>query len=197
MTLARVGVMLLAAASFAVVVSCGVLEPEPWAPPPTSSVSPTPPQPRLAPPVTNPRDAKPMAQRPCDLLTPDQRASFGFDQPGKRRELVGGVVQCMWTDAASTRLLTASVNPRQDRLNDAYREREVYPVFVPVEVAGAPGALRQAVVGGAACDALVSLTESQSLEVSFANLRRDAPVDACGEVRRITEVILGNLPPAR
>lgn len=197
MTPIRVGVVLLTAASFAVVVSCGSPEAEPPAPPPTSSVSPTPPQQRLAPPVTNPRDAQAMAQRPCDLVTPDQRASFGFDQPGKRRELVGGIVQCMWTDAASTRLLTASVDPKQDRLNDAYREREVYPVFEPVEVAGAPGALRQAVVGGAACDAVVSLTESQSLEVSFVNLSRDAPVDACGEVRRVTEVILGNLPPAR
>ena len=190
-----VAVVLLAAASVAAVVSCGSSEAEPPPSPATTSASPTPPQPRLAPPVTNPRDASAMAQRPCDLLTPEQRASFGFDQPGKRRELLGGVVQCMWTDSASTRQLTASINPRQDRLNEVYRDRELYPLFEPIEVAGLPGALRQAVAGGATCDAAVSLTESQSLEVGFSNLKQGTPVDACGEARRITEVILGNLPP--
>ncbi len=192
-----VGVVLLAVASLAAVVSCGSSEAERPAPPATTSASPTSPPQRLAPPVTNPRDASAVAQRPCDLLTPEQRASFGFNQPGKRRELLGGVAQCMWTDAASTRQLTASVNPRQDRLNEVYRDREIYPLFEPIEVAGLPGALRQAVAGGDTCDAAVSLTESQSLEVSFSNLRPGTPVDACGEARRITEVILGNLPPPR
>lgn len=190
----RVGAVLLTAVSFAAVAACGSSEADSPAPPATTSASPTPPQPRLAPPVTNPRDASAMAQRPCDLLTPEQRASFGFDQPGKRRELLGGVAQCMWTDTASTRQLTASVNTRQDRLNDGYRDREVYPLFEPIEVAGLPGALKQAVAGGMTCDAVVSLAESQSLEVSFSNLRPGTPMDACGEVRRITEVILGNLP---
>ena len=138
-----------------------------------------------------------MAQRPCDLLTPEQRASFGFNQPGIRRELLGGVVQCMWTDTGTTRQLTASINPQQDRLNEVYRDRALYPLFEPIEVGGLPGAVRQAIAGGNTCDAAVSLTESQSLEVGFSNLKPGTPVDACGEARRIAEVILGNLPPPR
>ena len=192
-----VGVALLTAASLAAVVACGSSEADAPPPPPpaTTSVSPTPPQPRLAPPVTNPRDASGIAKRPCDLLTPEQRASFGFNQPGTRRELIGGVVQCMWTDAGSTRQLTALINTREDRVNEVYPDRELYPFFEPIDVAGLPGVLRQAVAGGDTCDAAVSLTESQSLEVSFSNLRSGTPVAACGEARRITEVILGNLPP--
>lgn len=75
------GVVLLAAAG----VACGSSEagaPSPGQAP-GSPVSPT--RERLAPPVTNPRDASAIVQRPCALLTDEQRAALGFDQRGEQR----------------------------------------------------------------------------------------------------------------
>lgn len=87
------------------------------------------------------------------------------------------------------------MEPEQDRVNGAYRDRNQYPVFEPIELAGLPGVIRQNIAGGTRCSVTVSLTESRSLNVSFTNLDEDIPTDVCGEARRITEIMVGNLPP--
>lgn len=190
------GVVAFAVLAAAAVVGCGSSEadaPGPAGQTPDSAASPT--RERLAPPVTHPRDANAVVQRPCELLTDEQRAALGFDQPGVQREMVTGTAECVWQDAADTRHVSASVEPEQDRVNGAYRGRAGYPVFEPVEVAGAPGVLTQNIAGGTRCSVVVSLTESRSLAVSFTNQDPDTPMDVCGEALRITEIMVGNLPP--
>lgn len=188
------------AVAFAVVaaagVACGSSEagsPNPAGYASESAVSPT--TGRLAPPVTQPRDASAVVQQPCALLTDEQQADFGFDQAGEPGELRPGVAECVWRDAGYTRRVSASVEPEQDRVNGAYRGRAGYAVFEPVELAGLPGVIWQNIAGGTRCSVAVSLTESRSLTVNFTNLRERIPVDVCGEARRITETMVSNLPP--
>lgn len=184
------------AATVGAVVACG--SPEAGAPtpvgqqPPAAGSSPA----RLAPPVPTPRDPLSLVERPCEALPPELAAAVGLDQPGVQTELAFGTLNCTWQDSEHTREVSLSVERTFDQLDGAYRIRDGYEVFEPVTVGDLPGVVLQRVVDQAVCDEIVSLNESQSLTVSYRDLR-EPPENVCGEVRRVTELIVSRLPPKK
>ncbi len=158
--------------------------------PPAAGASPA----RLAPPVPNPRDPLNLVERPCEALPTELAAAVGVDQPGVQSERNFGTLACTWQDRAHTREISVSVERTFDQLDGAYRNRAGYEVFEPVNVAGLPGVVLQRSTSMASCDELVSLSESQSLYVTYTDLRKP-PENLCEEVRRVTELIVSRLPP--
>ncbi|MGO1052635.1 DUF3558 domain-containing protein [Crossiella sp. CA198] len=122
-----------------VLASCGGGTPDPAqttsAPTSTSKQS-------LAPPINNPISADAFKDRPCDLLTPAQRASVGATFPPKADDSVLGPA-CVW-DAKNvsedTRVsATLYTKPEAIKWERFFEERERNPFFEPAgELAGTP-----------------------------------------------------------
>lgn len=149
---------------------------------------------RLAPPVTNPRDVTAFGQRPCDLLTPEQLAALGIDQPPKINPLPSGTPQCVWGDSGFHQRIGVANYPAYDLLSAKYRNRNDYQFFRPIEVAGLPATLQQDL--SSECGVTVGLAKTQAVEVDYAD-RTEPYEDPCGKARWIAEIVVGNLPPLR
>lgn len=147
---------------------------------------------RLAPTVTNPRDVTAFRQRPCDLLTPEQLAALGIDQPGEQDSLPSGNQTCVWRDSGFDQEIAVGSYPDFDLLSANYRIRDSYQLFRPIEVAGLPATLQQDHFS--ACGVTVGLATTQAVEVNYVDTS-DPIADPCGKARRIAEIVVGNLPP--
>lgn len=149
----------------------------------------------MAPSVTEPRDISAFGNTPCEIFAPDQLTGFGLDQAGSARPLPGGVhFECTWQDTGSNGELRATAFPDSDILEREYSNRETYPVFEPIEIAGMPAIMRQNSAGSSRCVVVVGLAERQGLNVGFTDLREPYE-DPCGAARMAAEVAVGNLPP--
>jgi len=150
---------------------------------------------REAPPVSNPKDASGV-QDPCqDLLTTEQLAALGFDQPGEQKT-IADVQACTWEDRAHTRELTAYVDPENDILSGTYWDKGSYQVFEEIEVGGLPAVQVLYAPDSASCGIVVGLADTQGLDIDYTVLR-SGKGDPCGEGRKAAEAIVGNLPALR
>ena len=147
---------------------------------------------REAPPVANPKDASGV-QDPCqDLLTAEQLAALGFDQPGEP-EKVSDADACLWQDRAHTQELIAYVNLEGDIFEGAYRNKETYQVFEPFEVDGLPAVQARDTSSSSGCFVTVGLGDAQALRAIYTVLR-SGEGDPCDGGRKAAEAIVGNLP---
>lgn len=149
---------------------------------------------QLSPPVEAPVDVTAFGERPCDVFTPEQLAGFGLDRPGEQRTISAGNNEaCSWTDSGTNGSLSVITFPDSDILEREYSNRDTYPVFEPIEIAGLPAVLRQNGAGSFRCVVIVGLAEQQGINVDFAD-RREPYEDPCGAARMAAEVAVGNLP---
>ena len=148
---------------------------------------------RMAPPVPDPRDARGV-QDPCqDLLTAEQLAALGFDQPGEQKTIVD-VQACTWQDRGYNQELTAYVDTENDVLSAAYRDKGNFQAFKEIEIAGLPAVQGLHTPDSASCYLTVGLADTQGLEVTYTLLRPGKGGDPCDGGRKAAEAIVGNLP---
>jgi len=133
-------------------------------------------------------------QDPCrDLLTAEQLAALGFDQPGEPEKVVTEDA-CVWQDRKRTWELAAYVDLENNIFEGAYRDRETYQVFEETQVDDLPAVQAQETPNSSSCLITVGLGDVQALRVHYTVLRPDEGGDPCDGGRKAAEAIVGNLP---
>ncbi|MGH4010300.1 MAG: DUF3558 domain-containing protein [Pseudonocardiaceae bacterium] len=165
---------------------------EPAQPSPTELASPIPP-------VKNPRDVAPMAQRPCELLTPQQATGFALDLPPKQMDGLFRTLECEWTSTTHERQLLRSVHIRMftnnPTLEVAYNQDRDRPFFELTEIADYPALVSRSNADLPICDIDVKPAEGQSVSITYESKEfNDNPQQACVVGKQVAEAVLMNLP---
>ncbi|MCA1705805.1 MAG: DUF3558 domain-containing protein [Actinobacteria bacterium] len=184
---------LIATGSVIVLAACSAdAPPESLRPNSSESVSPIPP-------VKNPRDVGAMAQRPCELLTPQQAAEFGLDLPPKQLDGLLGTLRCKWTSTTRERQIYRTVDlsmfTNNPTLEVAYSQDRVRPSFELTEIAGYPTLVSRPLADEPICDIDVKPAERQSFSVTYESreLKND-PQQSCEVGKQVATAVLMNLP---
>ncbi len=193
---ARLVTSVIAAGSVIALAGCGTgagPAQEPGQSSPTQAASPIPP-------VENPRDVAAMAQRPCELLSPQQIAEFGLDSPPKQLEGLLGTLRCKWTSATPDRrtLRTVDISMFTDNLTleIAYNQDQDRPFFELTEIAGYPALVSRTNAELPICDIDVKPAERQSFSVTYESKEfNDNPQQSCEVGKQVAAAVLTNLPP--
>lgn len=186
----------IAAGSVIVVASCGgrtAAAPMPFRSSPTQQASPIPP-------VKNPRDVSALASRPCELLTAQQAAGFGFDLPPKQYEAAIGNLGCEWANTTGERetlrhvLVSAFTN--NPTLEVVHPREHGRPFFELTEIGGYPAIVTRSNPDLPQCHIDLKPADRQSVWVSYdSKLFRDDPRQACVVGEQVAAAVLMNLPP--
>lgn len=149
----------------------------------------------LAPPVTDPRDARDIAA--CELLTVEQKQSVGID-PGDDEQIRPGEDRgCIWTTSDGEGVLSAvGVQNPPVGLDGLYRVRDEYPVFEPGQIAGRPIVRADLVdTDDRDCRIFIGVADDQMIQASAKFAFQ--PGRGCEVAREMAEAMIANLPPAR
>lgn len=154
---------------------------------------------RLAPPVSNPKDARNLAS--CDALKPEQVTALGLD-PASRREYP--MPQpfskgCSWVPGDSSWSVGVSFDTTRQGLTETYLRRANYQHFVPREIDGYPAVDAQTSYDPQDCYTLVGIADTQQLDISVNNHPTSGQTikPACERLDEIAKMIIGNLPPLK
>jgi hypothetical protein len=151
--------------------------------------------PRLASPVREPLDARGI--KACDLLTSSQLLELGLKPETAKSRLTNVTDMCAWasTEPGNVASVELGVHPAIPALDGIYLNRDAVAVFEPTEVAGHPAVHTADTVGGA-CTIYTAIADYQVVGVTADEAGRPR-ADPCAPSRRMTELILSNLPPLR
>lgn len=185
----------LTCGSVIILMGCGTgtsVAPEPDRPSPPEAASPIPP-------VKNPRDVTAMAQRPCELLTSQQAAGFGLDNPPKQLDGLFGTLRCKWTSTTRDRrtFRTVDVDMFTDNptLEVAYNQDQGLPFFELTEIDGYPALVTRTNADLPICDIDVKPAERQSVSVTYESQDfRGNPQQSCVVGKQVAAAVLMNLP---
>lgn len=149
------------------------------------------------PPVTAPKDVTRLADRPCDLMAPEQEMAFELTDPMVDEGVTGIVKSCFW-NAPGDIDVDVSAFAHNPTVETIYSNRDIYPIFELTRVSGYPAVLFSETgreVGS--CAVAVKMAERQSVTVIYdASLADNPPPDPCANAVRVAEVVLTNIPPA-
>ncbi|MFC4942441.1 DUF3558 domain-containing protein [Pseudonocardia sp. GCM10023141] len=163
---------------------------------PTTTAAAEKPPPRFAPSVREPLDARGVA--PCALLRTDQLTQLGLKPDSGIAGVSGAAEVCTWsssTDPGNPAGLQLSTHPVQAALDVIYATRDSLEVFEPMVIAGHP-AVRGDETASTGCVLYTAIADYQGLAVG-ADIAGRPSTDPCAKSRRMTELILSNLPPLR
>lgn len=182
----------LVAAAWMLLSNCGGVPNDGQSPlgPPSTVVAASP----IAP-VRHPRDVTALASRPCTLLTSQQAARFGLDQPPQQVDDHPGKPVCEWTNSSGDRIslsaLTADLT-----LESVYRKRHSFAFFELTEISGYPATVSRASANLPTCDIDLKPAERQTVSLTYESheLGRDMQ-QACEVGKQVAMTVLMNLPP--
>lgn len=148
--------------------------------------------------VEKPRNIDAVADRPCELLNPQQAAGFGLDRPP--RQLPGrlGNVECEWRSSGTD--VWVYISPFTDKLTleEVYDRREILSYFELTEIGGYPAIVSRTEATLPVCDIDIKPAEHQSVTVSYDSTAfNDEPQKGCVVGKQVAEAVLNNLPPPR
>lgn len=146
--------------------------------------------------VENPRDVRAVADRPCDLLTPQQAADFGLDRPP--RELPGalGGVDCEWRSSQADVWVYISTATGKPTFEEVYGQRGMFHYFELTEIGGYPAIVSRTDAALPVCDIDLKAGEDQSVTVSYDSTAfNKIPQQGCVVGKRVARAVLQNLPP--
>lgn len=154
----------------------------------------------LAPPVTDPRDARGVAA--CAALQPAQVQGLGLD-PGRQRELSlprPFDKGCAWTSTDSAWSVAFGFDTATEGLSTLYKARDNYGHFQPRTIDGRPAVDAQTVLSAEDCYTYVGVADTQTLYINVDNspaLSATPLTPACDRVDEIVKMVIGNLPPLK
>jgi hypothetical protein len=183
----------VAAGSMLLLAGCAVpaTPAEPRQPSPLPAASPIPP-------VKNPRDVAAMAQRPCELLTPQQARQFGLNLPPQQLDYTRSMVRCEWSNTFSGRTLDISAMTNNLTLEAIYSRRSSFPTFEATEISGYPAILRRTNADLPLCFIDIKPAERESVSVVYESKEfATNPQQACVVGKQVAEAVIANLPPKR
>jgi hypothetical protein len=159
---------------------------------PTQAASPIPP-------VRNPRDIAALARQPCQLLTAQQAAGFGLDDPPKQYKAGLGDVGCKWTsttrDRQTYRTVRIDTFTNNQTLEAAYAREHDQQFFELTEIAGYPAIIARSNPDLPHCDIDVKPAEHQSFSLSYdSDTLNKSPEQACVVGKKVAAAVLANLP---
>lgn len=146
--------------------------------------------------VEKPRNIAAVAERPCELLNPQQAAEFGLDLPPRQLPGRFGNVECEWRSSRAD--IWVYLSPFTDKLTleEVYDRRETLPYFEMTEIGGYPAILSRTEATLPVCDIDIKPAERQSVTVSYDSTAfNKEPQQGCVVGRRVAETVLSNLPP--
>lgn len=152
----------------------------------------------LIPRVDKPRNIDAIADRPCELLTPQQAAEFGLDLPP--RQLPGrlGNAECEWRSSGTDVWVYISPFTNRLTLEEVHDRREVLPYFEMTQIGGYPAIVSRTEATLPVCDIDIKPAERQSVTVSYDSTAfNQTPQQGCVVGRQVAEAVLKNLPPPR
>ncbi len=180
------GVMV--ASSLAAIAGCGYLEKDDDAEKAAEAI----------PRVEKPRNITAVADRPCELLNPQQAAGFGLDRPPRQIPGRLGSMDCEWRSSKADVWVYISTFTNRLTLEEVYTRRESLPYFELTRIGGYPAIVSRTDESLPVCDIDIKPAERQSITVSFDSTEfNKAPQQGCVVGRRIAEAVLSNLPPPR
>lgn len=146
-----------------------------------------------APRVTNPLDASTYFDRPCSVLTDDQRASLGISKPGRpgTDSDIGHNAgpACSWANEART-TEAAFLTANKNGLSDTYRghQQGYFEFWQPTTVDNYPAVFNdsfdQRDMG--ACGLTVGISDTLTLAVNVVG----SDTDPCEQTRRATSMVI-------
>ena len=178
-----------------VLAGCGTgtgTTPEPVRPSPTQVTSPIPP-------VKNPRDVAAIAQRTCELLTPEQAKRFGLDLPPTPSDGLFGTVYCAWTsstrDRSTIRRVAISVFTNNPTLEVAYNQDRGRPSFELTEIAGYPAVVSRSNADLPSCGVAIKPAERQSVSITYESKEFNTnPQRSCEVAKQVAAAVVTNVP---
>lgn len=186
---------MLAAGSVIALVGCGTgtgATPEPVRPSPTQAASPIPP-------VKDPRDVAAIAQRTCELLTPEQAKGFGLDIPPTPSDGLFDTVYCVWKstmrDGSMLRRLAVSVMTNNPTLEVAYIQERGRPSFELTEIAGYPAVVSRSNADLPSCGVAIKPAERQSVSITYDSKEFNSnPQQSCEVAKQVAAAVVMNVP---
>ncbi|MFN2495830.1 MAG: DUF3558 domain-containing protein [Pseudonocardiaceae bacterium] len=146
--------------------------------------------------VENPRDVRAIADRPCDLLSPQQAASFGLDRPPRQLPGVLGAVNCEWRSSRADVWVYISTFTDKPTLEEVYDRRGSLPYFELTEIGGYPATVSRENAGLPACDVDIKPAERQSVTVSYDSTAFNNNLQqGCVVGKQVARAVVMNLPP--
>lgn len=153
---------------------------------------------RAVPRVEKPRNIAAVADRPCELLNPQQAARFGLDRPPRQIPGRLGSMDCEWRSSKADVWVYISTFTNRLTLEEVYTRRESLPYFELTRIGGYPAIVSRTDESLPVCDIDIKPAERQSVTVSFDSTEfNKQPQQGCVVGRRIAETVLSNLPPPR
>jgi hypothetical protein len=165
-------------------------------PGPSTAVAPLPAsgtQPKLAPRVLAPRDARGVAA--CDLLTDAQKQAAGADITTETPLTQGDATRCRWhtADINGSLLVTSGVDFPVGGLEGLYLVRSTYSVFEPGELDGFPIVRAEPTdTGDEECTLYIGIADDQLIWATAGFSFTDR--SACVTARRMGSDMIANLP---
>lgn len=148
--------------------------------------------------VERPRDITAVADRPCELLTPQQAARFGLDRPPRQIPGRLGNVECEWRSSRADVWVYISTFTNRLTLEQVYDRRESLPYFEMTRIDGYPAIVSRTDETLPVCDIDIKPAERQSVTVSYDSTKfNQRPQQGCRVGRQVARTVLSNLPPPR
>jgi Protein of unknown function (DUF3558) len=146
--------------------------------------------------VNDPRDVAAVADRPCDLLTPQQAAVFGLDRPPRELPGAAGGVDCEWRSSRADVWVYLSTSIDEATLETVYANRERLPYLERTVIAGYPAIASRTDATLPVCDLDIKTAERQSVTVTYDSTRLSGkPQQSCVVGKQVAQTVVLNLPP--
>lgn len=186
-----------------VVVGCA--QPVPGTPPPSAAGPATSgPATSAAPEVplpSRPRDVPLDGLDPCTLLTADQRAELGLDQPpvldvSPSTLYNGGVTQLCSIRGFEPRVISVGVELSISGGVELFFRPGVRSQITPIDVRGFPAVVAVPTSRGGFCTVVVDVAPGQAVDVSAANAGGTPPIpqpELCTVAQRLAGTVMDNL----
>jgi hypothetical protein len=146
-----------------------------------------------APVPTRSLDATTSSTQPCAVLDEGQLRALQLQPPGRLDPLPGGPPACVWEGPGFSQEISVALLPNRDYLVDTYRVRANYRVFEPVTIAGLPAVAQQTSPQALTCTVTTGIAVGQAVDVTATEYGAQ-PDPPCETARRVSEVVIGNLP---
>ncbi|HEX2301405.1 MAG TPA: DUF3558 domain-containing protein, partial [Pseudonocardiaceae bacterium] len=145
--------------------------------------------------VERPRDITAVADRPCELLTPQQAARFGLDRPPRQIQGRLGNVECEWRSSQADVWVYISTFTNRPTLEQVYDRRESLAQFELTRIGGYPAIVSRTDETLPVCDIDIKPAERQSVTVSYDSTEfNQRPQEGCRVGRQVAETVVSNLP---
>ncbi|HET9257435.1 MAG TPA: DUF3558 domain-containing protein [Pseudonocardiaceae bacterium] len=146
-----------------------------------------------------PRDVAAMARRPCELLTPQQAASFRLDLPPEQEDGLFGTQQCTWLsknrEYTTVRSVYVSMFTNNLTLEAVYGRRQGLPFFEMANISGYPAIVSRTNASLPGCDIDVKPAERQSVSIIYRAIEfKNNPQQACEVGKQVAAAVVMNFP---